>query len=138
MTIIGNDGYSVPAVKRLRYANVAQVSGIDTSSWSDLFAYTGAGILYGAVFHFNTEKMDLRLSVDGLEVFELDLREIRDDFHLGNGNKQCPRWIYTHSNLRFVMELPVPVAAEASITIQARSHSGNKKMNRGLVVYNEF
>ena len=98
---------------------------------------------YSALFHISTDKMWIRVEVDGTEIMNCDIEELKDDFKLssdggsssGGGASGARFGIREYASKRWEFMPLIPIRVATDITIQMRSHSGNKTLYRGLSVW---
>ena len=102
-----------------------------------LFTRSGEGLFFGFQASFNNENVDIRLIIDGGEVFTLGLDDIRD-FQFNDTSTtrvQKGGFLTTIGNtLDFSSKFAIPY--ETDVTIEARaSNPGGAKVNQNWIVF---
>ena len=136
------DGGQLAVSERGSRSVVESMAGGQTvgTSWVAVYENTQLrASLCSFVINTNTDRMDLRVTLDpgGANEFvalELDLDELAGDFRLDKIDAfdirryQAKRWRYSPRN---------PQPTDAGFKIELRSQQGNKRLERGLVVWRE-
>ena len=100
------------------------------NSFVDVYVVTSSPVtLLSSIWQLNTDKMYLRILIDGVVVADLDLYELQKDFKLQTG---FVLELYALKRWRF--QPLIPITANNEIKIQMKSHSGNKGVLRGISV----
>jgi len=153
-TIIGNDGDKLKV-----QATVVAQSGcptIDGDKWrteldtSDISLVNGSfvtlktlsnGILQSVIIHFSTDRVDVRINIDGQDIFTIDLDDLEDIQVGGSGSSSSGGGttggimaIKTGSKFCFT---PPCGLTYTTLTISARAEQNNKKMKNLLIHYVE-
>jgi hypothetical protein len=120
---------------------IARGTSVSTS-WTNVFSYTGSGLLAGFLINLETFTLwDVRLVIDGVVIFTLnsddisgdtvyDLDDITDinQAYLGISKGSHDRVVYTSP-------LKIPIRYQTSLVIAIKKTSGGtKKFQAGLVV----
>jgi len=93
-----------------------------TSTYQPLYSYTGAGKFFGGKFKISSSDMDIKMTVDGEIVFDLNLESIVD---LANEPYNFIEVDEGDEDSFFELEFKWPVEYAASILLEAKSSDSN-------------
>lgn len=95
----------------------------------------GRNRIWGFLLHTNTDAYYLKVTADSVDVIDMDIEELADDYKLRSmSGKMVPWWIYEYDQNRLSVRFPEPIDAATSISIQVKSKSGDKELYRGLLL----
>jgi len=102
----------------------------NTSALETIYSYTGSGLLEGFMMEFNSDRVNVRLEVDGYLVFLLDFEDVEDyTANSGWSNFNCSmRWHSDSNQLQFCPQYPIEYSSSVVIKAGANSWSRNRDM----------
>ena len=97
------------------------------------------GYLHGFALRFNDEKIILRLEVDGNEVFEIDIKELKELTKKPEEDFPIPFINYSEKRDAVMLDLRHPVLFKESVKIQAKANDNNsgRKLETSIVYINK-
>ena len=111
-----------------------------SGSYVTLYSYNGSGKFIGFLFDFNTNDVDIKLTIDGTEViFELELEEIEDIARFGGGktgtDRDVCRYFRVGQDDRLEFCPPCPIKFETSVLIEGKKNGGgsSKKLTNKMI-----
>lgn len=125
---------------RIRRENIASQS-IGSGSWTEIYSVSKTSIdLTSFLIKLNTNKMDLRITLDPgeteeLVVVDVDLQELTNDFKVSKLVNAA--LIYTHHNNIWVYQPREPQWCSSGFKIELKSQSGNKSLEGGYVEWSD-
>ena len=108
------------------------------ASYSTIYSYSGSGVIQGFLIDFNSDNVDVRLTLDSTEeIFELNVDDI-DDIQPSGGEDGGPPMmchiLRRHSGSRFEVCFPCPLPFDSDLLIEGRrSSGGNKTMDQYVI-----
>lgn len=112
-----------------------------TSSHSDIYTKTGSGLIWGFSLEFDSNRVALRLEVDGQEVFDYKLKEEIEEFarffSTTKSTGSRDDFFALSSSDRVLFRPPKPIRYSSEFKIQAKETSGNRKVDWIKVYYTE-
>lgn len=103
------------------------------STYTTVFSDTGPdGLLYETVFQLDSDKIDMRILVDGSSIGEFDFEEMSSDFKFSDNESVFG--LREYASKRWIFRPLFPIRFSSSLTIQMRAQSGTKKAERGITV----
>lgn len=104
-----------------------------SSSGTAVYSLTGVSDVYGFILQTNTEDATLIVVADGTTRISLHLKdEIKDGFKVKDGDG--PDFVQNYESKRYSVRFPSSLTAQDSFHILLQSDSGNKRLERGLVI----
>lgn len=105
-----------------------------SSSYLDIYSYSGTGLLNGFVMDFNSDRVLVRLEVDSQQVFEIDCDDLEsyvDDTGKGGGGEfGCAlKWNKSKDQISFWSSNPICFTTSVKIQAKANSDSSSRDMN---------
>lgn len=97
-----------------------------------LYTYSGSGKFFGGSFRYNTDKIVHRLLIDGEQIFDLDLKVIKD-----MTNASAPRLCsigYNNGDGTIIFCPPCPIKYSSSIVFEAKGSDASGKKMKSYVV----
>ena len=108
-----------------------------SGSWTTVYdsATANSVRVSGCRFKVNSNKVYMRVLIDGVEGLNVNLDEFKKDFGGGGGSSATPlvHWLGEYRSKRWVFEPPFPMQG-TSIKIEFKSEGGTKKVERGFTV----
>jgi hypothetical protein len=89
-------------------------------SFTTIYSNSNEGTLFSFSCAFNSDNLDLRLEIDGFEVFEINLDSLADFDNIPFGSFE-----FDATNDKFVFTSPKPLKWQSNLLIQARADSGS-------------
>jgi hypothetical protein len=137
LKVIGTDNFSssvgVPVISpKLRFPFSESNITIPTA-YVTIYSYTGSGKLFGAGFRFDSEEIEIKLTIDSNVIFEFTIAEIKDfdDINKGllKGGKDVKFLGAIHEHNQ-----PAPMAFTTEVKFEAkRSASTDRTMLRSAI-----
>lgn len=118
--------------------NIGDISLSSDPTYDTLFSRSGAGLFFGFQTGFDGSTIKIKLVIDGGEVFDLLLDDIRDFQFNDTSTTRCQAgaFLTTIGNvLDFSSRFAIPYTT--SISLQATSVSGGRKNKNWLVILTE-
>lgn len=136
-----SQGQLVPTITnklRIRY-NIADVSLPNTGVYQTIYSRSGTGLFFGLQCGFDNSAVNLRLTIDGGQVFDLPLSDIKSfEFNdTTDGRIQMGGFLTAIGNvLDFSTRYAIPQSS--SILVEAASNNGaNHKLTKYMVIQTE-
>lgn len=108
-----------------------------SGSWTTVYdsATANSVRVSGCRFKVNSNKVYMRVLIDGVEGLNVNLDDFKKDFGGGGGSSATPlvHWLGEYRSRRWVFEPPFPMQG-TSIKIEFKSEGGTKKVERGFTV----
>lgn len=139
-----------PWTKKLRYDDMnATTGGVArgtsiTTTWQDVYSYTGSGYIAGFVLNFETfTDWKFRFLVDGDEIFGSNGALVEDvagdalwDLDVVNDVNQAALGLTVgnHDRIVFAAPLGVQIRYDSSVVVKVARVAGTKKFRAGLIV----
>lgn len=127
-----NSGQLVPTITnqfRIRY-NVGNVTA--PAAYATLFSRSGTGLFFGFQASFNNANVDIKLTIDGGTVFEINLNDIKQ-FHFndtGDTRMQLGGFLTTNGNtLDFSSKFAIPYTTDLKIEVKRSDGSNHNNTN---------
>lgn len=125
-------GEIVPTItNKLRFrTNIGDVALPNTGVYQTLFSYTGSGLFFGFQTGFDNAKVKIKLTIDGGQVFDLLLDDIKKFEFNDTTTTRCQAgaFLTTIGNvLDFSSRFAIPY--ESSVLLQAASNDGANHKN---------
>ena len=129
---MSNDrAYRYPTTCYLRWADD---QAINSSDWTEVWSQTDDGILYEMLLVFNTANVDLKITTDTFKVMEFDLSELSSTFGLGATDQVGTFSLASYANNRWAFRPVTPLFWDSSISVEAKSQQGNRRVTAGISV----
>lgn len=136
-----NSGQLVPTITnklRIRY-NIADVSLPNTGVYQTVYSRSGTGLFFGVQLGFDNANVNIRLTIDGGQVFDLPLNDVKlFEFNdTTDGRIQMGGFLTAVGNvLDFSSRYSIPYSS--SILIQAATNdSAAHKLKRYMIIQTE-
>jgi len=89
-----------------------------------------SGALHGFALRFNSDGVIIRLEIDGSEVFEIEAKELKDHFKVGNKDDRLPvfnsMWLIWNEQPKvFLFNPSSPISFNSSFTVKVKGNSGS-------------
>jgi len=108
---------------------------IGNSAFVDVYTATGPRVTFlKAIFQTNSDKMLIRVLLDGSVILDLDMDELVKDFKVRGGGAGARFCLKPYGSKRWEFLPMIPIEADNEIKIQMRAVSGTKKVERGISV----
>ena len=105
---------------------------LPTNTYYTIYSATGTKTISGFALEFNDNEIYIKLIVDGVTLFDLYARRLKDTLDWDKGSLP-PIYVSWNSSLKaFYFSPAFPIKANSSIVIQARSPNG-KKYRSGII-----
>lgn len=117
---------------------------IGSSGWTEVWSCPEllfGGVFYEAVWHLNSDKINIRIKLGGVVVLELDLWELSRDYKLQQGQgHEVIFSLRSYANNRWLFRPPIAqtIGEGQAMVIEMKAHAGNKTVNRGISVWGEL
>jgi hypothetical protein len=106
------------------------------AAYTTLFTRSGTGLFFGFQAAFNSANVDIRLTIDGGTVFEINLNDIKQ-FHFndtGDTRMQLGGFLTTNGNaLDFSSKFAIPYTT--AVTIEVKRSDGSNHQNNNWIVF---
>ena len=107
--------------------------GLDQAVYYDIFSATGIRTISGFALEFNNRNIFVRLELDGVEIFDLNIDKLRNILDWNQASLP-PFYVSWNDNLRAFYFTPAfPIKSSTSVKIQARSASGTRVYVGGII-----
>jgi len=118
---------------RLVMMDAEQVVG--SGGWTEVYTLAGnRPFLHSFIVQLNTNKMLLRVTIDDEVTVDADLEVLSGDFQIA---KLLGATLTSYHSKKWVFQPPVAQWSNGGFKIELRSKSGNKRLERGFVVWGE-
>lgn len=106
-------------------------------SYVTLYTKSGYGVLYGFTLDFDTDNIEVKLTIDNVVIFNLNCRVLED--FASSMTKLAPGLEWYASNNVFRFEPIDAMVYDKSVLIEARrsATNGNLSLQRSIVVLTE-
>lgn len=136
-TVLG--GQLVPTITnklRVRYSTTPATAG---SAYSTIYTRTGTGLFFGFQADFNSANVRLRLTIDGGQIFEITMADIKL-FQFNDTSTTRMQmggfWATVGNTVDFSTKYAIPYTSSITIEMQ-RSDGTNHQMNQYMVLLTE-
>jgi len=103
--------------------------------YTSIYTYSGTGNLYSFKIQFNSKDVEIKLSIDGITIFEVPCDLLEDLFH--NEDSMVSlfflKWDKSKDILTFEPKDPMSFGTSVVIEAQADSESNSKDMKRYMI-----
>jgi len=128
----------VPAISPNMKTYYTDTNQALTSSFATVFSNSGNGLLFSFGIEFTSDQVELRLVIDGNNVFTYTYEEI-ENFAFFGDDASGERDVFFHraTSDRLLFKPPWPIKYNSSFDIQARETSGNRSVDWINVYYTD-
>ena len=107
---------------------------LDDVTYSTIYSVSGVATVSGFSLEFSDKKVWVKLEIDGVEIFDINCEKLKDVLDW-NQSPQPQTYISWNDGLKVFYFTPnFPIVSTTSITISARSKTGeNKKYKSGII-----
>ena len=117
---------------------IIQESGLnqtlDDVNFFDLYNENGTITISGFLIEFSDKKVEVRLEIDGQEIFRIDCEALKD-ISDWNASPQPQTYVSWNDGLKVFYFTPnFPIKSETNITIQIKSKAGESKRYRSSII----
>ena len=128
----GNLGATCPVASPKYRVKYSDVNVNVPASYATMYTYSGTGLLWGFKLDFNDDDTEVRLEIDGEEIFEILIDDLENIFSGEEIKRFCGIGAGESDRIEFCP--PCPIAFTSNVLIQARRTDGSDNtMNRHLV-----
>ncbi len=112
---------------RIDWSETKQDLPKSTSSYLEVYSYTGSGKFISAFLNFNSENVYVKITIDGEELFEMDMDALHDAFPTGGEDglssaMPCGiRWDRQRDVFYFCPSCPIVYTSSVSIECRANT-----------------
>lgn len=144
----GGDPDDTPGCPTLSYKLVHDFSGANItvpSGYVTLFQYSGSGKLIGFVFDFNSQNVTVKLTVDSMVIFELDMNDLEDIQVEGGGGDDddggagsvttCGGPVFDTIANKLCYQPPCPIAYDTEVKVEAKRVGGSNRTMTDRIVH---
>lgn len=111
-----------------------QNQDLDDVTYTDIYNELGVITISGFALEFNDKKVYVRLEIDGVEIFDINVERFKD-ISDWNSAAQPQTYISWNDGLKVFYFTPnFPIKSETGIKIQARSKAGETKRYRASII----
>jgi len=111
-----------------------QNQSLDDTAYYTIFEELGVITVSGFQLEFNDKKVYVKLEIDGIEIFDINIEKFKDISNL-NSAPSPQTYIAWNDGLKVFYFTPnFPIKSETSIKISARSKSGENKKYRASII----
>ncbi len=133
------DSFPCPSIVGTKWRSELSTSDItlSTSSFTQLKSVSGSGMLKAFILDFTSDRVDIRLTIDGQNVFTIDFDDLEGMFPGGGSDggpsDECIMWTRTGS--RFTFCPPCGLSFSSNFTISAKGETNNRRLDKMLTHY---
>lgn len=111
---------------------------LDDVNYYVVYSRNGESTISGFTLRFNDKKVWVKLVIDGVEIFDINCEELKD-MSDWNAFPQPQTYVSWNDNKELFFFTPsFPMVAASSVSIEARSKTGqNKKYRAGIIQVSE-
>lgn len=115
----------------IQQINVNQT--LDTVIYYDIFTAVGVKTISGFALEFGNRNIFVRLIVDGVTIFDLDISKVRDILDWNQASLP-PFYVSWNDNLKtFYFTPSFPIKSATNLSISARSRTGSREYVGGII-----
>lgn len=101
---------------------------IGTASFSTIYSLNAAAVCSGFMLKANTSSYTVKLTIDGIAIFEVDTSFL-SDFTNWNNSSNPATWISFNSAQNIFYFVPtLPIKSATSIALEVKSNQGNREI----------
>lgn len=101
---------------------------INAGSFSTIYNLNAAAVCSGFMLRANTADYTVKLTIDGITIFEIDT-DFLSDFTNWNNSSNPATWVSFNSAQNIFYFVPtLPIKSATSITIEVKSNGGNRRV----------
>ena len=97
------------------------------------FTYTGSGQFANFILDLNSENIELVCEVDGEEIFDADIKELKDMYDEAASYRTWLSYDKKKKTVSFSPEYPIAYATSVIIKARANSNNNGRKLERIMV-----
>lgn len=119
--------------KKLRIERDGSDITLNTSTYTSIYSYSGSGKFFGAALDFNSNKIQIKLTIDASDViFDLDFQTIEDMGRFGGGDdkgssRDLCKFFRIGASDRIEFCPPCALEYTSEVKIEAKATSGSSR-----------
>jgi len=107
---------------------------LDDVTYFDIYT-SGPASVSGFQLKFTDKKVWVRLEIDGVEIFDINVEKFKDISNLNASIQAIGTYLSWHDGTKIFSFTPnIPVTADVSVKVQARSKTGASKRYRDGII----
>ena len=137
ISAITTSGFPCPTISGDKWRTEVSTTdiGLSTGSYTTLKSLSN-GVLQSFILDFSTDRVDVKVTIDGQDIFNLDLDDLEDSQtgSSSNGANGVGGITYVKTGSKFCFNPPCGLTY-SNLTISAQAEQNNKKLSGYLIHY---